>query len=158
MKKITLLLLAVMAFVVVMFAAEPVGSSVKGVPYEQFRLNSTLPQFISIANPTLTTEDTVLTVRTITPKPIIDKIYILVTDTVESQGDSVYFKLFMGGTKILDQKTSAFKLPGAFTFTPLTYTCSANSSLYIGAANTTSGQTTGITEGTFKVIVTYLNP
>ena len=157
-KSITMLLLGMMAFFAIIFAAEPTSTTVTGVSRSQLLYNLTTPQYLSIAAPALTTEDTLQTLRSIFPKPVIKKVYVLVTDTVESQGDSVYFKLFMGGTKILDQKTSAFKLPGAYAFDPLVYTVSANSTLYIAAANTTSGQTSGITEGTYKVIIEYLNP
>jgi hypothetical protein len=67
--------------------------------------------------------------------------------------------LFIGADNILSQKTSAFKLPGGYTFTPLTkYTSSINSYLFKAVANTKSGQTTGITEGDFKVTVRYFIP
>lgn len=157
MKK-TALFLAIMSVFIWLFAAEPTAGGVKGVPVSQIYFNATLPQMMSYQMPAMTVEDTVMTARVIQPKPIIESINILVTDTVESQGDSVYFKLFLGGTTIFNQKTSTFKLPGAYVFTPATRTASANSNLYYGAANTTSGQTTGITEGTYKVIIRYFNP
>lgn len=141
-----------------LFAAEPVSTSINGVSRSQLVYNLTTPQYLSIAAPAITVEDTVATLRSIIPQPILKKAYILVTDTVESQGDSVYFSLHMGGTKILEQKTSAFKLPGAYAFDLLAYTCSRNSTLYIGTKNTTSGQTSAITEGTYKIILEYLNP
>lgn len=158
MKKTHLLLMVIIGLITCLFAVEPTATGVKGVPVSQIYFNATLPQMLSYQVPALATEDTVITARSIQPVPIIESINILVTDTVESQGDSVYFKLFLGGTAILSQKTSAFKFPGAYTFTPLTRTASANSALYYGAANTTSGQTTGITEGTYKVIIRYFNP
>jgi hypothetical protein len=158
MKKIYLVLFAMISFITCLFAAEPTAGGVRGVPTSQIYFNTTVPQMLSYQVPAMLIEDTVITARVISPKPIIESIYIMVTDTVESQGDSVYFKLFLGGTAILNQKTSTFKLPGAYTFTPLTRTASANSALYYSSTNTTSGQTSGITEGTYKVIIRYLNP
>lgn len=157
MKKTSFIMLLLSAFCW-LFAAEPTATGVKGVPVGQIYFNATIPQMLSYQVPAIAVEDTVITARVISPKPIVEQIYIFVTDTVESQGDSVYFKLFMGGTKILDQKTSAFKLPGVYSFTPASLTASANSALYYAAANTTSGQTTGITEGTYKVVIKYINP
>jgi len=158
MKKIYLVFAVMIVCNLALFAAEPTATGVRGVSSSQIYFNATVPQYLSYTMPALATEDTVLTLRSIFPKPIIESIHILVTDTVESQGDSVYFSLFLGGTKILEQKTSAFKLPDAYTFTPLAKTASAKSSLYYGAKNTTSGQSSAITEGTYKVIIRYLNP
>lgn len=158
MKKIHLLLTVIIGLVTCLFAAEPTAAGVRGVPTSQIYFNATVPQMLSYQVPAMLIEDTVVTARVISPKPIIESIYIMVTDTVESQGDSVYFKLFLGGTEFLSQKTSAFKLPGVYAFTPTTRTASANSNLYYSSTNTTSGQTSGITEGTYKVIIRYLNP
>jgi hypothetical protein len=156
--KIKLFLMTMLTFIMCLFAAEPTAEGVRGVPTSQIYFNATLPQMLSYAMPAMAVEDTVVTNRVLQKKMIIESISILVTDTVESQGDSVYFKLFLGGTNILNQKTSTFKLPGAYLFTPTARTASANSALYYGAENTTSGQTSGITEGTYKVIIRYFNP
>jgi len=141
-----------------LFAIEPTASEVRGVPVSQMYFNMTVPQMLNFQMPAMTVEDTIVTSRIIFPKPIIESIYILVTDTVESQGDSVLFKLFLGGAKILDQKTSAFKLPAVYNFSPIVNTASAKSALYYATENTKSGQTSAITEGSFKVIIKYLNP
>jgi len=151
-------ILSIMLLFACLFAVEPVAEGVRGVPTSQIYFNATLPQMLSYTMPAMAVEDTVITNRILQKKMIIESISILVTDTVESQGDSVYFKLFLGGTNILNQKTSTFKLPGAYLFTPTTRTASANSALYYGAENTTSGQTSAITEGTYKVIIRYFNP
>lgn len=158
MKKIYLVLFVMISFITCLFAVEPTAASVRGVPTSQIYFNLTLPQMLSFQMPAMLIEDTVMTARVIQPKPFIESINILVTDTVESQGDSTLFKLFFGGTEILSQKTSAFKLPGAYTFTPSVRTASANSNLYYASTNTTSGKTSGITEGTYKVIIRYFNP
>jgi len=159
MKKIMLALLMCATFV---FAELPVNKIFRGVPtdvasylYEQ---NAGVARNQKITFTTLA-EDTSTTTTIFTKRSFIEAIDIFVTDTVESQGDTCYFKLFIGAEKILDQKTSAFKLPGIFSFTPLVkWTASDASYLFKAVANTTSGQTTGITDGSFKVVIKYYIP
>jgi hypothetical protein len=159
MKKILLLLLVLSTFV---FGELPYNKVFRGVPtdvaaylYEQ---NASVARF-QVLPLTTVAEDTIVTTTIFKQRSFIESINISVTDTVESQGDTCYFKLFIGADKVIDQKTSAFKLPGGYTFTPLVrYTSSINSYLYKALANTTSGQTTGITDGNFKVTIKYFIP
>jgi hypothetical protein len=156
-----ILLLVILASTM-LFAELPYNKIFRGVPndvasylYEQ---NAGTDRFQTIPLTTVA-EDTVITSYILKQASFIESICISVIDTVESQGDTCYFKLFIGGTKVLDQKTSAFKLPGGYVFTPLAdYINSTNSYIYKAVANTTSGQTTGITEGNFKVTVKYFIP
>ena len=156
-----ILLLVILASTM-LFAELPYNKIFRGVPtdvsnylYEQ---NASVPRY-QVLPLTTVAEDTLITTTIFKQRSFIESINISVIDTVESQGDTCYFKLFIGADKILDQKTSTFKLPGGYTFTPLVrYTSSINSYLYKAVANTTSGQTSGITEGNFKVTVRYFIP
>jgi hypothetical protein len=146
----------------ILFAELPTNKTFRGVPTDV--ASYLYDQNISVGRSqrlplTTVTEDTIATSLIFTKRSRIEAIEIFVTDTVESQGDTCYFKLFIGANKILDQKTSAFKLPGFFTFSPLVnWTSSDNSYLYKALANTKSGQTTGITEGNFLVKIKYYIP
>ena len=160
MKKHSLLLILIA--VVTLFAELPYNKVFRGVPYDvgQYLTEQNLvtPRFQTLPLTTVA-EDTLITTKIFTQRSFIESINISVIDTVESQGDTCYFKLFVGSDKILDQKTSSFKLPGGYTFTPLVhYTSSINSYLYKALANTKTGQTTGITEGDFKVTIKYFIP
>jgi hypothetical protein len=156
----------IMTLLLVMFALGycelPVNKVFRGVPTDissyLFEQNASVPRF-QIYEVARRGEDTTVTTKIFTKKSFIESINISVDTTVTSQGDTVYFKLFIGADKVLDQKTSAFKAVGGYTFTPLVkYTSSANSYLYWAVTNTTSGQTSGITAGRFKVAIKYFIP
>lgn len=158
MKKTIIGLLLAFTMVLSAQISAPLASVLKGQTRDNFTFLQTVPQFFTYTHTAMTVEDTLLTNFMFKKKIWIESINIVVTDTVESQGDSCYYRIWVGANKILEQKTSAFKPPGGFTFTTLEkVTSSINSRLYVGITNTTSGQTSGITEGTFKIYIRYWN-
>lgn len=167
MKKIYLLLAIMLAFTLALFAVEPVATGVGGVPIGQQRFNLTLPQKTTTFQVTgAVGVDTVTTNINIPKYAILTNVYVTVTDTVESQGDSALVKILCGSTEIFSQRTSTFKLgvstaPRSFYFAPSTiYTPLAGGvlSYQITHPGIAGSKTAGIKEGTFKINVGYFYP
>lgn len=165
MKKIYLLLAMMLAFTLALFAVEPVATGVGGVPIGQQRFNLTLPQKTTSFQVTgAVLVDTVTTAINIPKYAVLTNVYVTVTDTVESRGDSALVKILCGTTEIFSQMTSAFKLgvstaPRTFYFAPTTiYTPLAGGTLSYRITQAATSGTEGITEGTFKINVGYFYP
>lgn len=160
MKKVLVLLLTMFTLC---FCELPVNKIFRGVPADvssyMFLQNASVPRMQTLDLKRQATEDTITTTGVFSKRSVIEDVIISVDTAVVSQGDTCYFKLFIGNDKILDQKTTAFKSLGGYVFTPLVrYTSADNSTIKWAVENKTSGQTSGITAGKYKVTVRYFIP
>lgn len=155
MKILAMFLIFLVAFA---FAYEPTPEMVKGVAASQAVFNKSLLQKSTAFTVGAVTTDTVTTNVVLSKYAVLGGVYITVSDTVESRGDSALVKILVGSTEIFSQMTSAFKLgvstaPRTFYFAPtVIYTPLAGGAVsYRVTQSKKTGAVEGITEGSFKV-------
>ena len=136
----------------------------------QANINYTVPRFTSYFKVTGNVGvDTVITSIALPKFAIVSRVWVVVADTVESRGDSALVKVLVGSTEVFSQMTSAFKLgvstaPRAFPFTASAYYTPIPTNYNTGnvisyrITQTAAGASTGITEGTFYVMLEYILP
>jgi len=155
------LLMLVFAVFAMLFALEPVSTTTRGMSRDQIKLNATLPQMTNTFTVGAVGLDTVTTAISIPGIVSLQRIEIMVTDTVESRGDSALVKVLIGSTEIFSQMTSAFKLgistaPRVFTFTPTAlFSPLAGGALSYRITQSATSGTEGIVDGSFKFKLFY---
>jgi hypothetical protein len=159
-----ILLTMLLALFCWMFAVERDANTVLA-SVGQTELNNTTVRFstpVKITGAVLV--DTVTSSVSIPKFADLRGITIVVSDTVESRGDSALVKFFIGSTEIFSQMTSAFKLgvstaPRTFHFTPSAlYSPLNGGALSYRITQSNYAGADGITEGTFYFILEYVSP
>lgn len=172
-KRLMISLIAIMAFCSSLFAAASEQDAYDVTAFTTIGQRAMFNSVERFTTPIKVTGnigvDTIASLVSIPKFAIIKSVWVVVADTVESRGDSALVKLFVGSTEIMSQRTSAFKLglstaPRAFNFTASTLYSTIPTSYTTGnilsyrVTQTAGSGGTGITEGTFYMIVEYISP
>lgn len=165
MKKVISFLLIITAL---LFCVEPVGKTTFWDGKDMLpilNLIRSVPQKTTAVTVTgAVLQDTITTNVVIPDYVVLTGVYLTVTDSVESRGDSAFLDIWIGTTKIASQYASAFDgfnngTYKTFYFAPTAiYTQNAGGVLSYGIKQAAGSGTEGMRAGTFKINVAYFYP